>query len=231
MRPAVAGDETFGEITQVICLFHQKSFFLLPWTFPVDVDKTNRGLFMQFITILGIAFSLAMDAFSVSVAGGVKISKPTFRHYFRFSWHFGLFQFLMPIIGYYAGILIADYIYTFDHWIALIILSVIGIKMIWESFKQGGGSQDGADPSRGMTLIMLSIATSIDASAVGLSFAALNIPVLFPAVIIGIVCIICSAFGVYLGNKIGLRIGKWAERFGGLVLVLLGVKICLEHLI
>ena len=187
---------------------------------------------MQFITILGIAFSLAMDAFSVSVASGVKIPNPTFRHYFRFSWHFGLFQFLMPVTGYYAGILIADIIREFDHWIALIILSVIGIKMIWESFKKDNDdSFERKDPSRGMTLVMLSIATSIDAAAVGLSFAALGIPVLFPAGVIGVVCIFCSAFGLYLGNKIGLKIGKWAERFGGLVLVLLGIKICLEHIL
>ena len=186
---------------------------------------------MEFITIIGIAVSLAMDAFSVCVAGGVKIEKPSFRHYFRFSWHFGLFQFLMPIIGYYAGVLIADIICRFDHWIALILLSVIGIKMLWESFGNDDEKKDVKDPSRGLTLIMLSIATSIDAAAVGLSFAALNIPILFPSIIIGVVCIVFSAFGLFLGTRIGLKIGKWAERFGGVVLVLLGVKICLEHLL
>ncbi|MBN1646927.1 MAG: manganese efflux pump [Spirochaetales bacterium] len=187
---------------------------------------------MEFITILGIAFSLAMDAFSVCVAAGTTISGPTFRHYFRFSWHFGLFQFLMPVIGYYCGVLIADIIKHYDHWIALVLLSAIGIKMIWESFKKDDGNGNGGkDPSRGFTLILLSIATSIDAAAAGLSLAAMSIPVLFPALIIGTVCIFCSAFGLFLGNRLGLKIGKWAERFGGLVLVLIGVRICLEHLL
>jgi len=187
---------------------------------------------MQLLTILGIAISLAMDAFSVSVASGVKIPKPTFRHYFRLSWHFGLFQFIMPIFGYYAGILVADLICQFDHWIALILLSAIGLKMLWESFKNDDEENDGGkDPSRGMKLVMLSIATSIDAAAVGVSFAALRIPIFMPSVIIGVVCIVFSAAGLYLGNLIGLKIGRWAERFGGLVLILLGVKICLEHIL
>ena len=93
------------------------------------------------------------------------------------------------------------------------------------------GSPEKKDPSRGMTLVMLSVATSIDAAAIGLSLAALKEPVMFPAVIIGIVCIFCSAFGLFLGSRIGIKIGKWAERFGGLVLILLGLKICLEHLL
>jgi len=186
---------------------------------------------MQLLTILGIAVSLAMDAFSVSVASGAKIPEPTFRHYFRLSWHFGLFQFFMPLIGYYAGILVADLICQFDHWIALALLSAIGLKMIWESFTNDTGEKDGKDPSRGMMLITLSIATSVDAAAVGISFAALRIPILMPSVIIGVVCIAFSAAGLYLGNLIGLKIGRWAERFGGLVLILLGVKICLEHIL
>jgi len=185
---------------------------------------------MTLITVIGVAFSLAMDAFSVCVAGGVKIKHPTFRHYFRFSWHFGLFQFLMPILGYYLGVLVEDIIRDYDHWIALVILSIIGGKMLWESFSGRDDDQcDVKDPSRGWTLVLLSLATSIDAAAVGLSFAALNIPIFGPAVIIGAVCIFCSAAGLYLGKKIGLVIGKWAERFGGLVLIMIGVKICLEH--
>ena len=186
---------------------------------------------MEFFTVLGIAVSLAMDAFSVCVACGAKVAKPAFRLYFRFSWHFGLFQFLMPILGYYCGILIADIFRDFDHWLALIILAIIGAKMIWESFKKSDEDCGKKDPSRGFTLIALSVATSIDAAAVGLSLAALNEPVFLPAIVIGIVCIIFSALGLFIGNKIGSKIGKWAERFGGTVLILLGTKICLEHLL
>ena len=174
-----------------------------------------------------------MDAFSVCVAAGVKIKKPTYRQYFRFSFHFGLFQFFMPLIGYYGGVVIERIISSYDHWIALIILSFIGLKMVWESFKDEKDNNKAGfkDPSRGMTLVMLSIATSIDAAAVGFSFAALKISIILSASIIGIVCAICSAGGHYLGNKIGTRIGKWAERFGGVILVLIGLKILIEHVL
>ena len=183
---------------------------------------------MELLVITGIAISLAMDAFSVCVAAGIKIQHPSLRHYFRLSWHFGLFQSLMPVIGYYSGLLIADKIRVFDHWIALILLAAIGCKMIWESFKNDDNNTP-KDPSRGITLVILSIATSIDAAAVGLSFAALNIPILFPALIIGMVCFIFSGFGFFLGHRIGLKIGKWAERLGGFILVILGIKIFVQH--
>ena len=185
---------------------------------------------MEFIMVTGIATGLAMDAFSVCVAAGIKIQHPTFRHYFRLSWHFALFQFLMPVIGYYGGLLIEDKIKAFDHWIALLLLAAIGGKMVWESF---GVDENNAvkDPSRGITLMLLSIATSIDAAAVGLSFAALNIPILFPALIIGIVCLLFSVAGFFLGYRIGVKIGRWAERIGGFVLILLGIKIFLQHVL
>lgn len=187
---------------------------------------------MEFFTIFGIALSLAMDAFSVCVVAGVKIEKPTLRHYFRLSFHFGLFQALMPILGYYGGVMIENIISSYDHWIAMIILSIIGGKMLWESFskKDEKTETDNDDPSRGLTLIMLSIATSIDAAAIGFSFAALKISILTPAVVIGFVCLICSAIGLYLGNKIGSKIGAWAERLGGIVLISIGIKILIEHL-
>lgn len=188
---------------------------------------------MNFITILGIALSLAMDAFSVSVAAGVTIKNPTIRHYFRLSFHFGLFQFLMPLAGYYGGVLIENIISSYDHWIALLILTFIGLKMIWESFsdKSDHTSTNLKDPSRGVTLVMLSIATSIDAAAIGFSFAALKLSILVPAIIIGVVCAICSAVGLFLGNTIGSRIGRWAERFGGVILIAIGIKILIDHII
>jgi len=187
---------------------------------------------MEFLTIFGIALSLAMDAFSVSVVAGVKIEKPTLRHHFRLSFHFGLFQFLMPLLGYYGGVMIESIISSYDHWIALVILSIIGGKMLWESFQKEdiNTTSDNYDPSRGMTLVLLSIATSIDAAAIGFSFAALKISILTPAIIIGIVCAACSSIGLLIGNKIGSKIGAWAERLGGVVLILIGIKILIEHL-
>ncbi|NLE01771.1 MAG: manganese efflux pump [Fibrobacter sp.] len=187
---------------------------------------------MEFITIVGISLSLAMDAFSVCVAAGSKIKQPTLRHYFRLAFHFGFFQFLMPVIGFYGGVLIEGIISSYDHWIAMVILSVIGAKMVWESFKNDKEDVDakGNDPSRGMTLVLLSIATSIDAAAVGFSFAALKISIVQPAIIIGIICAAVSAVGISLGEKIGSKTGSWAERFGGLVLIAIGIRILIEHL-
>jgi putative Mn2+ efflux pump MntP len=186
---------------------------------------------MSILTITVIAVGLAMDAFSVCVAAGVKIKKITYRHYFRLAFHFGLFQFLMPVLGYYGGVLIEKIICDYNHWIALSLLSFIGIKMIWESFKKQDEHNENKDPSRGITLIMLSIATSIDAAAVGFSFAALKAPIIMPAIIIGLICILFSLIGLFLGDKIGSKLGVWAERFGGTVLIGIGIKILLEHLL
>lgn len=188
---------------------------------------------MEFITVFLIALGLAADAFSVCVASGAKIKKPTLRQYFRFSFHFGLFQFLMPVIGYYGGVAVEKFISSYDHWIAMVILSIIGGKMLWETFKDDDEKNDAAvfrDPSKGWSLVMLSVATSIDAAAVGFSLAALRVSVVTPAVIIGIVCALCSAIGLTIGARIGAAVGVWAERFGGVVLIGIGVKILLEHL-
>lgn len=189
---------------------------------------------MPIVSILGIAVGLAADAFSVCVAAGATIKKLNARHYFRLAFHFGLFQSLMPLAGYLCGSAIAKWISAWDHWIVLVILSFIGGKMIWESFpKKGEGDEAECgkkDPSRGSTLVMLAIATSVDAAAVGFSFSTLGVPILLPAVIIGFVCVAFSALGVFLGCGIGKAIGKWAERLGGLVLIGIGIKILVEHL-
>lgn len=187
---------------------------------------------MEFITVLLIALGLAADAFSVCVASGVKIKKPTVRQYFRFSFHFGLFQFLMPIIGYYGGVAVEKFISSYDHWIAMVILSIIGGKMLLETFKDDEKKDECEfrDPSKGLSLVVLSVATSIDAAAIGFSLAALRVSVVTPAVIIGIVCAVCSGIGLTIGARIGSAVGVWAERFGGIVLIGIGFKILLEHL-
>jgi putative Mn2+ efflux pump MntP len=182
------------------------------------------------LAIIGIAVSLAMDAFSVSIASGVKIKEINFGHYFRLAFHFGLFQFLMPLLGFYGGAALESAIKRYDHWVAFLLLAFIGGKMIWESFCQGDSEEGSCDPSRGKTLIMLSVATSIDAAAVGFSFAALGIPIVGPALIIGAICLIFSALGVFLGDRVGAFIGPWAERIGGVMLILIGLKIVLDHL-
>jgi len=188
---------------------------------------------MDIISIIIIAICLSMDAFSVCIAAGVKIRCLDAGHYLRLSIHFGLFQFLMPVAGYYGGTMIGSLVKDYDHWIAFGLLSFIGLKMLWESCQKNEGNvcKEGEDPSRGLTLLMLSVATSIDAAAVGFSFATLEIPIFFAAVIIGVICAAISAAGLFLGNKIGSLFGPWAERIGGTVLILIGVKILIEHLL
>ncbi|TAL33965.1 MAG: manganese efflux pump [Spirochaetes bacterium] len=185
----------------------------------------------ELITILGIATGLAMDAFSVCLAAGLVIPEPTRRHYFRLSFHFGLFQFMMPILGYFAGSLVETLIADYDHWVALGLLAAIGGKMVVESFgEKHGGSDTAPDPSRGWSLVVLSIATSIDALAVGLSMGMMAKPILVPSIIIGIICAAFSILGLRLGRHAGALLGNRVERAGGILLIAIGVKIVLEHI-
>jgi len=183
---------------------------------------------MDIFSIFAIAVGLAMDAFSVSIVAGAAIETPNFRHYFRLAFHFGLFQFLMPIIGYLAGSSIESYIKDYDHWIAMGILLFIGGKMIKDSFSKEEKNIH-KDPSKGFTLIFLSIATSIDALAIGLSLGVLGKVILIPSIIIGIVCSGFSIGGVYLGKRAGNLLGNKVERIGGIILIIIGVKIVFEH--
>jgi putative Mn2+ efflux pump MntP len=180
------------------------------------------------ISVVAIAIGLAMDAFSVSIVAGITIEKPDIGHYARLSFHFGLFQFLMPLIGYAAGISVYTLIKDYDHWVAMIILTIIGVRMIRESFSTEEHDTN-KDPSRGFTLVFLSIATSIDALAVGLSLGVLQKPILLPSVIIGVVCALFSVAGIYLGKRVGALLGKRAERIGGIILIIIGIKIVFEH--
>ncbi|MBP7734343.1 MAG: manganese efflux pump [Spirochaetes bacterium] len=186
---------------------------------------------MDFLSVLIVAVALAMDAFSVCVSCGMVIVNPGFRHYFRLAFHFGLFQFMMPIFGYFGGRYLEGYIKTFDHWIAFGLLLFIGLKMIYEAFSHEKESCDQAkDPSRGWSLIVLAVATSIDALAVGLSLGVLGRPILLPSVIIGAVCALFSVIGISIGRRVGPLVGRRAEAVGGLMLVAIGIKILVEHL-
>ena len=186
---------------------------------------------MSFLSILFIAVGLGMDAFAVAIGAGVVIRKLSFGHVFRLSFHFGLFQFLMPIIGWLAGRTISDYIINYDHWIAFFLLVFIGGKMIWDAFKKDDGKIAQADPTKGISLIILSIATSIDALAVGLSLAFLNITILYPSIVIGIVAAIMTIIGILFGKGLGRIGGKKVGILGGLILIGIGIKILIEHLV
>jgi len=185
---------------------------------------------IDWLSIPVIAVALAMDAFSVSVSAGMTIPAPKFRHYFRLAFHFGLFQFIMPIIGYFGGLYLDRYIRDYDHWIAFGLLSFIGLKMIREAFTRDGTAAFKRDPSRGFNLIILAVATSIDALAVGLSFGVLNQEIWVPSTIIGLTCALFSCLGIFIGHKARSLAGKKAETIGGIMLILIGLKILLEHL-
>jgi len=185
---------------------------------------------MTWITIFGIALGLAMDAFAVSIAVGSKLKRLSFRPLFRLSFHFGLFQFMMPVLGWYFGSKIEHIMRDFDHWVAFGLLFIIGAKMIRESFNKDDNKKPLNDPTRKWTLIILSIATSIDALAVGLSIALLGIEIWFISLVIGLVAFVMTAIGMTFGRKLGSRFGKRMEFLGGLILIGIGLKIVIDHI-
>lgn len=185
---------------------------------------------MSTAEIILLAFGLAMDAFAVSVSVGTTTFLNSGRARFRISFHFGLFQFLMPVIGWYGGMTVAPYIEKIDHWIALTLLAYIGLKMIRES-RSPDQHKFRLDPSRGWSMVMLSIATSLDALAVGFSLAVINVEVWYPAVVIGVITGGMSLLGILAGRRVGKKFGKQVERVGGLVLILIGIRIVVSHLL
>ncbi len=170
-----------------------------------------------------------MDAFAVALGvGSLQVSngpRPTF----RLSFHFGLFQFLMPILGWAAGSGVARLMSSVDHWVAFALLAFVGGRMVRSGLDADGESY-AADPTRGRTLVMLSVATSIDAFAVGLSLAMLDINIMYPSTIIGIVAAGFTLLGLQLGNRLGQWFGKRMEVIGGAVLMFIGLRILFLHL-
>jgi putative Mn2+ efflux pump MntP len=183
------------------------------------------------LNIIAIAIALAMDAFAVAIAAGVTLKHVSFRQNFRLAWHFGLFQALMPILGWSAGITVMDLIEAYDHWIAFGLLAFVAQGMLRGAFRKEKEEQDKKDPTRGMTMVLLSVATSIDALAVGFSLAVINVSIWMPALIIGIVAGAFTTAGLHLGKAIGTtpRLSRYAEALGGIVLLLIGLNILREH--
>jgi putative Mn2+ efflux pump MntP len=183
---------------------------------------------MNFIEVLLISLSLAMDAFAVCLGAGTTGQADSPRPTFRLAFHFGLFQFIMPVLGWFAGTTIVRYIAAYDHWVAFILLAYVGGRMVWSGFHLDGEVQKN-DPSRGWTLVLLSIAVSIDALAVGFSLGMVGVTIWYPAVVIGIVTGLVSWLGLRLGGKLGGKFGKRMEIIGGLVLIGIGMRILLVH--
>ena len=188
---------------------------------------------MGFVELLLLAVGVSMDAFAVSVCKGLCMKKATIRSQAICGAWFGGFQALMPLIGFFLGTLFADAIEAFDHWVAFVLLGILGINMLRDAFsKEECESCDanGADLSV-KTMFVMAVATSIDALAVGISLAmAGNVNIWLAVLLIGITTGILSAVGVKVGNAFGSRYEKKAQFCGGAILILLGVKILLEHL-
>ena len=182
---------------------------------------------MEPISILLIAVGLAMDAFAVSICKGMAVKRASFRTMLVMGIWFGVFQAVMPVIGYLLGSSLYDLISEYDHWIAFILLFLIGFNMIREALTD---EDEGIDDDLGMkTMFVLAVATSIEALAVGISLAMTGDGIAVPAVVIGVVTMLLSMIGVQVGSRFGDRYGSRAEILGGAILILIGVKIVLEH--
>lgn len=185
---------------------------------------------MGFAELLLLAVGLSMDAFAVSICKGLATSKATLRGSILCGTWFGGFQALMPLIGFFLGTLFAETIEAFDHWVAFLLLAIIGGNMLREAFSPGEDETHDADFSA-KTMFIMAVATSIDALAVGISLAmAGNVNIWIAVLLIGIITFIMSAVGVKIGNVFGSRYEKKAQAAGGFILILLGLKILLEHL-
>lgn len=185
---------------------------------------------MDIITLILIAIGLSVDSFAVSVSSGLILHQITFKKALRIATSLALFQAVMPLIGWFVGKRIEHYASSFDHWIAFGLLFIIGAKMIWESFQKDEPDKK-TNPLELKVLIGMSIATSIDALIVGISFAFYeNINMLLTTFVIGLTTGIFSMLGILFGKKTGVRFGKDMEIVGGLILIFIGAKILFEHL-
>jgi manganese efflux pump family protein len=184
---------------------------------------------MELMTSFIIALGLAMDVFAVSLGIGTSGRANSFRPAFRISFHAGLFQGLMTVLGWLAGSTVANLISGVDHWIALILLAFVGIRMVRSGLDQAVETHS-EDPTRGKTLMMVCVATSIDAMAVGLSLAMLKVDILLASIIIGVTSLVLSIVGLLAGTALGQKFGKQMETMGGIILIGIGIRVVLSHL-
>lgn len=188
---------------------------------------------MNLLTILALALALSMDALAVAVALGVKIGGVSRRQTFRLAFHFGLFQSLMPLLGWSAGMTVASVIQSFDHFAAFALLALVGGHMIFTGLRSRREDEAALkdDPTRGLSLLALSVATSLDALAVGFSLSLINVSVWWPALVIGLVCAAITAAGLQAGRLLAKLpwMRRAADICGGVILILIGVKILFDH--
>lgn len=185
---------------------------------------------MSFVNLLIVAVGVSADAFAVSLAQGVRVRRHIHRDALLVAVTFGLFQALMPLLGWLLGAQFSTLIAPVDHWVAFALLLLVGAKMIWEALRPGEADADAAGRLRARELLVLAVATSIDALAVGITFAFLDVDILPAVAVLGLVTGALTYIGVVLGHRVGTRFQKPAEIVGGLVLIGIGVKVLVEHL-
>jgi len=181
------------------------------------------------LTLVLTALGLAADCFAVAVSGSIALVRPTRTQMFRTAFAFGLAQFIMPILGWAGGREFVDLVASYDHWVAFALLALVGGHMLREAFEHEDEARDASDITRGVRLIVLAIATSIDALAVGLTFAFLDVEIVLASSVIGATAFVVTVAGFALGARLGTLTGKWARVVGGLVLIAIGVKTVIEH--
>jgi len=186
---------------------------------------------LTLLNISAIAVALAMDAFAVAIAAGIKLGCVNLRQNFRLAWHFGLFQALMPILGWAAGLTVRQQIERYDHWVAFALLVFVAQGMLREAFKKESDDCEAKDPTKGANMVMLSVATSLDALAVGLSLSMIDVSIWMPALVIGLVAAGFTTVGLHLGKRIAKAalIRRYADCSGALVLLAIGLNILREH--
>jgi manganese efflux pump family protein len=184
---------------------------------------------MELLSVITIAVGLAMDTFAVSIVTGAAYKQLHIRHALRMAGFFGGFQAFMPVVGYLAGLTVRQYVSNYDHWIAFGILAAVGFKMIYESFKIQE-EKNTPDPSSLMVVLVLAVATSIDALAVGVTISLITNAIALAVIIIGAVTFVMSFAGVYIGKRFGHFFEGGIEIVGGLVLIALGIKIVIQHI-
>ena len=184
---------------------------------------------LDILSILLIALALSADCFAVALSGSIYIRTLSFAPILRTALTFGAFQAVMPVLGWLAGRTVVHFIAGYDHWVAFILLALVGGRMIWESFRPRG-NQRRIDISKGLLLVTLAVATSIDALAVGLTFAFLEVNIAIACLIIGVVAFGVTIAGFTLGRKVKTWLGKYAEAIGGVILIAIGLRVLLTHI-
>ena len=184
---------------------------------------------MTLVTLLLTALGLAADCFAVAVSGSIALCKPTRAQVVRTAFAFGLAQFLMPMLGWAGGREFVDVVSSYDHWVAFGLLALVGGHMLREAFTDGTEGKDACDITRGFRLVVLAVATSIDALAVGLTFAFLQVDIMLASAVIGLTAFAVTVGGFSIGTRLGALAGRWARVTGGLILIAIGVKTVLEH--